>query len=145
MKGKLRLLQALSLSVLVIAGCSSNSGSSDEDVNTAENTIDNGNIDLNGDYVVLAPLDEVSRAVPECQPAAGSLTVTGTTIRGVVDDVIVVTGNIESDGTITGGFAFEGGSKFADYSGMLDGTDLAGTWASITGCSGTWRAEKVSS
>jgi len=108
-----------------------------------EETIDEGIIDLNGDYNITVSLSEASTAVPECEEATGLLNVTGTTITGIVDDTFTITGSISSDGTISGGFALEDGNPFASYNGMLDGEDLVGEWSDVRGCGGTWRAVKI--
>jgi len=113
------------------------------DAGTADAGGGDGTIDLNGDYDLDVMLSEASMVSPECSEVSGTLTVTGTTITGTVDDRFDVTGTIGSDGNITGGFALEDGNAFANYGGMLEGAALAGTWTDITGCAGTWRAEKV--
>jgi len=161
MKSGFKLLSVFVVCIGLIAGCSSSdspspipdpsvdAGTADAgtaDAGTADaGTADagNGTIDLNGDYDVSVLLNDASSVVPECSPLSGMLTVTGTTISGLVDDRITVTGSIATDGSISGGFAIEGGSKVADYDGMLDGEALAGMWSDIFGCSGTWRAVKT--
>lgn len=135
-----RLIFAVLLFSGMVIGCSSSSGTQPE----ADRGSIGEPIDLNGDYDAVVLLDEASKAVPECgTDAQGTLTVTGRTITGIVDDQYIVSGTIASDGTITGGFALSGGSTFADFDGMLDGAALVGTWSDIRGCSGTWRADKV--
>lgn len=150
-----RLIFAVLLFSGMVIGCSSSSGTqpeADRATTTAgastagagtEGAGTNGeSIDLNGDYDVIVLLDEASTVIPECGNGEGTLTVTGTTLTGIVDDLYIVSGTIASDGTITGGFALSGGSTFADFEGMLDGAALVGTWSDIRGCSGTWRADK---
>jgi len=64
------------------------------------------------------------------------------TISGTVDGDLATTGTINSDLRITGGFAFSGGAKFADYTGTVVGEELAGEWEDFRGCLGPWLAEK---
>lgn len=164
MKRSIKLIVALSIGTLLIAGCSSSSndslttaadmsdteasGTTDAGEGGGEmseldtNTDDSNNVDLNGNYDVFTSLNSASAVIPECSQVEGALTVTGTTITGIVDGNLTLTGTINSDLTITGGFAFDGGAKFADYSGMVSGEVLLGDWEDIQGCSGTWRAEK---
>jgi len=87
-------------------------------------------------------LSDQSAAIPECSETSGTMTVTGREITGTVDGRFSVTGTINEDTTITGGFALDGGQVFASYDGMVVGAVLSGSWADITGCSGTWSAEK---
>lgn len=121
-------------------GIDANAGTADSGQNTDNGSTDN--VDLNGEYNVVASLNAASMAVPECAPAEGILIVTGTTVSGTVDGDLAITGTINSDLSITGGFAFSGGAKFADYTGMVEGEVLAGEWEDFRGCSGPWRAEK---
>jgi len=116
-----------------------------EPVNTdASGAAPGGTIGLNGDYSVAVLLSEESLAVPECEAVMGVMNVTGTTITGTIDDRFIISGSIAADGTITGGFALEDGvTPFATYDGSLDGEDLVGEWADLTGCAGTWRAVKI--
>jgi len=116
-----------------------------EPVNTdASGAAPGGTIGLNGDYSVAVLLSEESLAVPECEAVMGVMNVTGTTITGIVDDRLIISGTIASDGTISGGFAFDGDSSpFATYDGLLDGGELAGEWQDVTGCAGTWRAVRI--
>jgi len=85
---------------------------------------------------------------PECEETDGSLTVASNVITGTVvnpSDLtdLDVTGQIQADGTITGGFAFSGGASFATYMGSVLSTgDLEGDWEDEFGCVGTWFATK---
>lgn len=144
MNVRFNYLSACVLCLGLVVGCSSSNNAPEDFVadNVAENNDET--IDLNGDYDVAVSLSEASSAVPECEPAIGTLNVTGTTITGVVDNTFTISGTIAGDGTITGGFAIIGDdSTFASYDGALDGEALAGTWADIRGCAGTWRATRV--
>jgi len=152
MNGRLKFVSALVLCFGLIVGCSSSNNGPSNDTNTAENTdsasttgtnpvdTDVTEVDVNADST-----DTTDSAVPECAPAVGKLTVTGTTITGTVGDNFTVTGLISSDGVITGGFALEDGNPFATFDGMLelDTGDLVGNWADVRGCGGGWRATKV--
>ncbi len=81
---------------------------------------------------------------PECEETDGSLTVasnviTGTVVNPVDSTNLDVTGQIQADGAITGGFAFSGGASFATYTGSVISTgDFEGDWQDEFGCMGTW-------
>ncbi len=150
MNNTLRLICTVLVSGTLVAGCSSSSTSPQVSPDETDSgmvdpgIVDPGTIDLNGDYTVDVSLSEAVAAVPECsEPVDGTLTVTNRTITGIVNVVLDVTGTINEDGSITGGFAIEDGSVVASYEGVVDGADLAGTWADIFGCSGSWRAMKA--
>jgi|GEM_PF-3171790 len=101
---------------------------------------------LNGDYIV--DITVLASLGSECDDSGGQLTVSnGNTITGAVsagaDGTLTVSGTIEADGSITGGFAFSGGAEYATYSGMVDGASLRGDWQDQFGCSGTWVANPV--
>jgi len=134
--------------IAVLAACSSGGSSDpepDPNMGDMDNNPGNGDVVLDGDYLVDVSVSP--NLGPECNDTGGQLNVTGNTITGTVvagaDGNLNVTGTIEADGSISGGFAFSSGAPYATYTGMVNGAMLEGDWQDQFGCSGTWAATKA--
>ncbi len=85
---------------------------------------------------------------PECEETVGQMMVSNNVITGTVvnpSDItdLEITGTINADGSISGGFALSGGASYATYTGnVLSTGDLEGEWIDEFGCSGPWTAIK---
>ena len=96
--------------------------------------------DTDGQYDVFFDLSEASAGGTECQELTGSFELNGSALVGSVLPNYLTTGTLSANNSITGVILFESGDKLADYSGQLSFDQFNGTWADITGCTGSWAA-----
>jgi len=130
----MRLLHAKHLLLVstfwLLASCS---GDTSFNIGDPNNTTD-------GDYDINFVLSDASAGGSECQELTGIFTLDDTTVSGTVQPNYRITGTFNADNTITGVILLESGDKLADYSGELEFGEFSGTWADITGCTGSWTA-----
>jgi len=142
-------LTTLTLSVLLLTACggggSSDKTDSESDSGTAAETTTSTPANLSGKYTVV--VTPSSSAGNDCGGAVGSYDLASNgDITGTVTDssgtVFTVSGDRETNGDVTGGFAFSNGQKSADFTGTIDDNAARGIWNDIYGCSGNWVATK---
>jgi len=101
-------------------------------------------IDLTGDYSISAPpFTELSSDGTLCGRAEGSLTIADNVISGSVVSgglQFNVTGTVEPDGEVTGGFALSE-QTVVDFEGSFGSDSVGfGSWVDNAGCDGAWQA-----
>ena len=149
---KLTVLISACLLSFALASCSSSNDSPDGTTGSTTNAFGAtdestaGTDSTDGTYVIDVELNP--NQGPECEETGGEMVVdnnviTGTVVNPTDQSNLNITGQIQTDGTISGGFAFSGGSSFATYTGSVISTgDFEGDWEDEFGCIGTWAAVK---
>jgi len=78
-----------------------------------------------------------------CGDATGLMTITNSQLGGSVlstnGSVFGISGEVSSDGSVTGGFA-QAGENAATFEGSFSEGISNGTWTDIFQCMGTWEA-----
>ena len=82
-----------------------------------------------------------------CANSSGVTYIINSEISGSVisgwGDTYIVSGDVQSNGDVLGGFAFSG-QLVASFEGAISGNTGSGTWKDINQCSGTWQSIEVS-
>lgn len=136
---------ALITILLTACGGGGNDSSSNGEDNNGNGNPQTTQYKFDGEYsVTVTPYTQSGN---ECGSASGSYTITEEKyIAGTITDtdgtVHTVTGERDTNGDVSGGFAFSDGSKSADFEGSINESRSDGTWSDIYGCSGTWKATK---
>ncbi|WP_305856400.1 hypothetical protein [Balneatrix alpica] len=128
-------LVSLSLSLLLISGCSS-----------VENNVEDSPKNLH--KVVAVANTEFDKNGGACADAIGVFEILHNKIVGSARDTFgrdyKVSGTIDADNHISGGFAI---TKITavEYDGVIseDGDKANGTWKDLYNCSGAWRSQRV--
>ncbi len=124
--------------VSFLVGCSSG-GSSSEPASTST--------EFDGSYdTTVTPITQFDINGGACANASGVIKIINSEISGSVisgwGDTYIVSGNVQSNGDVSGGFAFSG-QLVASFEGAISGNTGSGTWKDINECSGTWQSTKT--
>jgi hypothetical protein len=125
---------AIFVSALILAGCGGSGSSSSV-------------ADFNGNYN-LAATSTTAKDIfgGVCGNAAGTMIATDGRLSGTLIDtwgnMFGILGEVDSKGTVSGGFALSEGNV-ATFSGTISGNTATGTWTDIYQCAGDWQATKI--
>ena len=98
-------------------------------------------INYNGNYNVVVTPSVSEASGYDCVGASGLMNISNSVVTGKVTtkwgNVYDLSGNVSSNGYISGGFAVVDFNA-ATYEGQLNGNGGSGSWEDIYGCYGNW-------